>query len=71
MSSGGEKRGSWIQCTTCGEIHKSVNEYSIDEMYVNDYCLSCGSYRGLNLGNRKEEIYEFYDVNLDVKYYTY
>lgn len=71
MSFGGEKRGSWIQCTTCGEMHKSCSEYPIDEMYVNDYCPNCNSYKGLHLGNREEEIYEFYDVNLDVKYYTY
>lgn len=71
MSSGGEKRGSWVQCITCGEIHKSYSEYSIEEMYVDDYCSNCDSYRGLNLGNRKEEIYELYDVSLDDKWYTY
>jgi len=71
LSSGGEKRGSWIQCTTCGEIHKSFSEYSIEEMYVDDYCPNCGSYRGLNLGNKKDDFMLFYDVNLDGKYYTY
>ena len=70
MSSGREIK-SWIQCTTCGQVHESRKEYPIEELYVKDYCPNCNSYIGLNLGNNKEDLYELYDVNLDERFFIY
>ena len=37
----------------------------------NVHCPYCGETRGLNLGERKEDIYFYYNVNLDDRYYNY
>lgn len=71
MSSGGLSKTSWIQCTICGEIHKSTNVYAMEDLYVEDHCLNCDSYVGLNLGKDADALYELYDVSLDARYFVY
>ena len=71
MSSGGLSKGSWIQCTTCGEIHNSRSVYPIEELYVEDHCPNCDADIGLNLGEDKDKLYELYNISLDARYFIY
>lgn len=71
MSFGGDSRCSWMQCTTCGKIHKIPDTFPIEELYVEINCPSCDSHVGLNLGSEKEDLYYFYNVTLDDRYFTY
>lgn len=69
MDSGRKKKNTFIQCQTCGKIYQIPYEIEIDKLYITAKCPGCGDTTGLNLGDKKEDIYEFYNVNLDPRYY--
>ena len=71
MCPNGKKECTYIQCQTCGEIYQIRHEVPIDKLYVMCECPICGSLKGLNLGNDKEDIYYYYNTNLDDRYYNY
>lgn len=60
---------TWVQCQICGEIIRLSYPIDMDKMYIAVDCPNCGITTGLNLGDDKDEIYNFYNVNVDPRYY--
>lgn len=71
MDSGGKKKRTWVQCQDCGEIFQVPYAVEIDKLYITACCPNCGETRGLNLGDKKEDIYFYYNANLDIRHYNY
>lgn len=70
MDSGRKKR-TYVQCQTCGRIFQIPYTVEIDKLYIEAECSNCGESTGLNLGDQEEEIYNFYNVNVDPRFYNY
>ena len=66
-----KEKGTWIQCANCGKVYHIAQNVPIDEMYVTSYCPGCEHKRGLNLGDNKDDIGLYIDVNMDPRYYEY
>ena len=60
---------TWMQCQTCGAIYQVRQEIPIDKMYVGADCPHCGVTTGLNLGDKEEDKYLYYNVVMDERYY--
>lgn len=71
MDPNGRKKRTYVQCQTCGKIFQVPYAIEIDKMYIDAECSSCGKSTGLNLGDKEEEIYNFYNVNVDPRHYNY
>ena len=69
MSAGRKKKETWIQCNECGNIHRIQCSVPVEELYVIAKCPRCGFMTGLNLGDKKEDIYIYYDATKDERYY--
>ena len=69
MSAGRKKKQTWIQCNECGEIYQIPCSVPIDKLYVASNCPRCGFMTGLNLGDKQEDLYYFYDHTKDERYY--
>lgn len=69
MSTNGRKKKTFVQCQTCGKIFQVPYEVPIDKLYITTECSNCGQTQGLNLGDKEEDIYFYYNVNLDDRYY--
>lgn len=63
------KKNIWVQCQKCGKIHRIRRKLKVDQIYVTINCSRCGKATGLNLGDDKDQIYEYYNVNIDPRYY--
>lgn len=63
------KKITYIQCQTCGEIYKITRKVEIDKLYVAANCPNCGVTTGLNLGDKKEDLYFYLNENFDYRYY--
>jgi predicted nucleic acid-binding Zn-ribbon protein len=61
--------GSYIQCLNCGEIYSMERNIPISVSVVKSHCPKCGWNKGLNCGDKKEDIYYFYDPVMDRRYY--
>ena len=63
----------WVQCQACGKLHKIKNKdasISDDALYIQLHCPHCrDSTKHLNCGEDETEIYYYYNVNLDPRYY--
>ena len=68
MDSGGKKI-TYIQCQTCGEIYRIPWAIGIDELYAEANCPNCGITIGLNLGDKEEDLYLYWNENFDYRYY--
>lgn len=68
MSTNGRTK-TFVQCQTCGKIFQIPYEVEIDKLYITTECPLCGNATGLNLGEKEEDIYFFYNVNLDDRCY--
>lgn len=64
-------QGTWVQCTECGKIFFIEEVVPIDKLYVTAVCSHCDNYKAINCGNKKEDIYRYYDPYLDERYYEY
>lgn len=71
MNSGRWERRTFIQCQTCGKIYQIPCRVEIDKLYVTTDCPHCGEVTGLNLGDKEEDVYFYYNVNLDCRHYNY
>lgn len=71
MEQGRKKRNTFIQCQTCGKIYLTPYEIEIDKLYIIADCPHCGMATGLNLGDKEEDVYEFYNINVDPRFYNY
>ena len=69
MSSEGKNNCTYIQCQECGEIHRIQQRVEIDKLYVITECPHCGASTGLNLGNKQEDVYYYYNANFDSRYF--
>lgn len=61
----------YVQCQGCGYIHKVDIEYDIEnDLYVKLKCPRCkGATTHLLCGNKKEDLYMTYNLNIDPRYY--
>ena len=64
-------KGIWVQCTQCGEIYYLDEPVPIDRLYVTSICPRCGNERGQNCGDKEEDIYYYYNSDMDPRYYQY
>lgn len=69
MSTGKKKKDTWLQCSECGKIFQIPYSVSIEELYVTAECPRCDSTKGLNLGDKQEDIYLYENPNVDERYY--
>ena len=60
---------SYIQCLSCGNIYIMERKVSTSVSIVKCECPKCYYGKGLNLGNKEEDLYYFYDPTLDSRYY--
>ncbi len=65
------KESNFVQCRSCGHIYKIEASLPIDALIVEMACPKCDCDYALNLGDDKNDIYLYEDVNLDNRYYTY
>ena len=66
----GGKREEYLQCNKCGHIAKSEIRCRDDDLYIRNYCPQCEeATTHLRCGEQPEEIYRFYDVVNDPRYY--
>lgn len=68
MGSDGKDR-TYVQCQYCGHIYQIASKISVEESIIECECPKCGDMTGLNLGDKEEDIYYFYDPTLDERYY--
>lgn len=67
---GSKKAKTYVQCTRCGNVHNIRKFISVEEMYTNTYCEKCKCIlKHINLGNDKNEIDLFKDINIDSRWY--
>ena len=61
----------YVQCQCCGEIHQTkVHSMSEDDLYIEEYCPKCrDETKHLLCGENKEDVYIYYNVNLDPRIY--
>ena len=69
MSTDGNNRITYIQCQDCGRIYEIPYEVEVDKLYVFANCPNCGIAKGLNLGDKEEDRYLYYNVVMDTRYY--
>jgi ssDNA-binding Zn-finger/Zn-ribbon topoisomerase 1 len=65
------KEKTFIQCLNCGHIHIIERKIPISVSVVRCECPKCEYLKGLNCGNKEEDVYVFYDPGLDGRYYNY
>ena len=60
-----------FQCQSCGALHRLNIYYDIDsDLYVRMKCPRCrGETLHLWCGEDESEIYIYYNINLDLRYY--
>ena len=71
MITGSKDKGCWVQCSHCGYVYWIEEEVPIDKLYITSVCARCGHDRGLNCGDKKEDIYVYCDPYLNERYYQY
>ena len=69
-----EKQSTWVQCQSCGELHKVKSKYasiSDDDLYTEPiFCPKCrDETKHLWCGEDETEIYIYYNLNADPRYY--
>lgn len=64
-----QERGNYIQCLNCGKIYIIGRKVPIGVSIVKSECPKCGWSKGLNCGDKEEDIYYFYDPVMDERYY--
>ena len=69
---GNKEKGCYIQCQQCGHVYWIEEDVPIDKLYVASVCARCGECgNGLNCGDEEEDIYAYYNPNLDERFYMY
>jgi hypothetical protein len=66
------KREVWVQCESCGALHKESIQYNIEDIYIKLHCMGCrDETTHLICSEDESEIYTLYNVNADPRYYNY
>ena len=60
---------SYIQCLNCGSVYIVERKIPISVSVVKSKCPRCSWNKGLNCGDKEEDIYYFYDPVMDERYY--
>lgn len=60
---------TYIQCQSCGHLYTIQKKIPISASMIKAKCPKCGYERGLNCGDKEEDIPMYYNVNLDPRYY--
>lgn len=61
---------SWFQCQTCGTVFPIYRRYKKNTFFIDSYCSHCKETETiLFLGNDRDNIYEFFNPNLDNRIY--
>lgn len=68
---GARKEKSFVQCLNCGHMHIVERQIPISVSVVKSECPKCDWPKGLNCGNKEEDVYYFYDPGLDERYFNY
>ena len=68
---GERESGSYVQCLNCGNIYITGRKIPVSASIVKRDCPRCDWHKGLNLGDKEEDIYMFYDNSLDERFYNY
>ena len=69
MNTGREK--CYVQCQVCGKVFQIPQRIPSDKLYISVYCTRCKTFTaGINLGDKEEDRYYFYNVVLDERYYN-
>ena len=66
-----KETGSYLQCLCCGNIYTTDRKIPVSVLITTSECPQCGHKKGLNCGNKEEDIYLYYDPVLDERYYKY
>lgn len=66
-----KQQGVWAQCTQCGNVDFLNINVPIDMLYIDSICKKCKNNKALNCGDKQEDIYKYYNPNLDNRYYRY
>lgn len=68
-----KKQSNQYQCQTCGNLLWSKEPFNIeDEIFIKMKCGHCGKETDhLYVGEHPEDVYWYYNANLDEKYYNY
>jgi hypothetical protein len=63
----------YVQCQVCGEISQVDIEYDLEnDLYVKLKCPGCrNETTHLPCGDKAENLYLAYNLNIDPKYYNY
>lgn len=62
----------WVQCQVCGALHKVKIQLSEDDLYIEEWCPKCrDETKHLWCGEDETEIYMYYNLNADPRYYKY
>lgn len=65
-------RKMWLQCQSCGVLYRKEVECDIEDIYIQDECPKCrDETTHLVCGKNEDELYWFYNVNVDPQYYKY
>ena len=69
----GMRREVWMQCQSCGALHKQEVFYNIeDEIYIKARCSGCrDDTTHLICSEDESEIYHLYNLCVDPRYYDY
>jgi len=66
------KREVFVQCQSCGKLHKESIQYNIEDIYIKLHCSGCrDDTTHLICSEDESEIYHLYNLNIDPRYYTY
>lgn len=60
---------TFLQCRKCGKIYSVERKFNTEDYIVENVCLRCGHDKALNLGEKEEDIYLYYDNSLDERQY--
>ena len=63
--------GSYIQCLSCGHIYMIERKVPISAAIIKSECPKCNYKKGLNCGDKQEDVVIFYDPYLDERYFNY
>ena len=61
--------GNYIQCLSCGNVYVTESDVPSSVSVTRCECPNCGYEKGLNCGDKEEDVYYFYDPCLDERYY--
>ena len=66
------KEGVWLQCQSCGKLHKQEIKNNIEDIYIELRCPGCkDKTTHLICSEDESEIYYLYNLNADPRYYNY